>query len=189
MSRRSPTQSGVLILSAVTEGVKQADLRGWVIDSGNWPQRPLDDRRPADRIGHGQNLLLNLRREPQHCHDLRDARTCDPFATGDLGLVGDCSGRAGFLGIAEFVDSVRSMASCSPSTESRPGHQMGKPHRRGEVCGARREAAPIAEAPSGGPLVRGHSSSSMASTSQVATGPQTYALSRAWRGQWSLPPS
>jgi hypothetical protein len=53
------------------------------------PQGPLRDRRPADHVGQGENVLLDVRREPEHAHDLRHPGAGDPLAAGDLGLVAD----------------------------------------------------------------------------------------------------
>lgn len=39
----------------------------------------------ADSGGHGQDVLLDLRREPQHSHDLGHPGACDAFLTGDVG--------------------------------------------------------------------------------------------------------
>ncbi len=44
---------------------------------GDWPEGPLGDLRPADHLGHGQDVLLDLRGEAQHAHDLGDSRPGD----------------------------------------------------------------------------------------------------------------
>ncbi len=55
----------------------------------NRPQRPLANRWPAGRLGHGQDVLLDLGDQAQESQDLGDAGSGDALAAGDLGLVAD----------------------------------------------------------------------------------------------------
>ena len=49
------------------------------------PKRALAYGWPADHIGHGQNVLLDLGRESQHAHDLRDPGAGDAFPAAGTG--------------------------------------------------------------------------------------------------------
>jgi hypothetical protein len=75
----------------------------------NRPQRPLGDRGPADRVGHGQDVLLDFGGQAQQAHDLGDASPGDALAAGDLGLVANLAGFEEGLplkGLAEKLDDT-----------------------------------------------------------------------------------
>lgn len=67
------------------------------------------DRRPASHIGHGQNVLLDLRREAEHSHDLGHSRSSNPLTACDGRLIGNLAGleeRLPFDGLPEQLDHV-----------------------------------------------------------------------------------
>lgn len=49
-------------------------------------QRSFVDRWPADCVGHAQDVLPDLGREPQQAHYLGHPRPSDPLSPGDLSL-------------------------------------------------------------------------------------------------------
>ncbi len=73
------------------------------------PQGALSDRRPADHVGHGQNVLPDRGCKAQQAHDLGHAGPGEAFSTGELGLVGGVPGLDQCLPLdglaAEFDDS------------------------------------------------------------------------------------
>jgi hypothetical protein len=76
-------------------------------DSHDRTKYPLRDEGTASGIGHVKNLLLNLRRELQHAHDLCHSSACDSLLTGDVGLIGDLAEykeSLPFVGLAEELD-------------------------------------------------------------------------------------
>ena len=78
------------------------------------PKRPLSDRRPADHVGQGEDVLLDLWREAQQTQDLGHAGARDPFSTGDLSLVRDVNGvelPPPLLGRLENLDHLRGLGS------------------------------------------------------------------------------
>jgi hypothetical protein len=76
----------------------------------NWPQRPLGDRGPADHVGQGEDMLLDLACEAEQTHHLCHPSAGDPLPPRDLGL---SPGLAGFeltmplLGLLEELGHAR----------------------------------------------------------------------------------
>ena len=58
-----------------------------VLKLGNGPECPLADHWPPDRVGHRQNMMLDVRREGEQAHDLSHPGAGDSLATGDGRLV------------------------------------------------------------------------------------------------------
>ena len=72
--------------------LKDGRLVLWILDLGNRPQHPLGDRRAADHVGKGQDVLLDLGRKAEQAYDLGHAGARDARSAGDGGLVGDFAG-------------------------------------------------------------------------------------------------
>jgi len=64
-------------------------LVGKVFQLGDRPQSPLGDRGSADRVGHGQDVLLDLEGQAEQGHHLGDPSAGDSLAAGDLSLIAD----------------------------------------------------------------------------------------------------
>lgn len=79
-----------------------------IVQLRDGPERPLADHGPADHVGEGQDVLLDLGREAAHAHDLGDAGAGDALPAGDGRLVGDLAGLEEALpldGLAEELDT------------------------------------------------------------------------------------
>ena len=64
-------------------------------------------RRTTDRLGHCENVLLDLGGQTQHPHDLRNSGPGDALSAGDVGLIGGVAGFEEGLpldGLAEELD-------------------------------------------------------------------------------------
>jgi len=74
------------------------------------PQRPFRDDWPANRVGHGQDSLLNHGVESKQAQDLRHPGAGDSHLAGNGRLVRDLAGLKEGLplkGLAEVLDDPR----------------------------------------------------------------------------------
>lgn len=53
--------------------LKGGELLLGVLDVEYGPKCPFGDHGLADHVGHGQDVLLDLRGEAEHAHDLRES--------------------------------------------------------------------------------------------------------------------
>ena len=58
-----------------------------LFDLNNWSKASLRDRRPADHVGHGEDVLLDLGGQAEHAHDLGNPGAGDPLSPGYSGLI------------------------------------------------------------------------------------------------------
>lgn len=75
-----------MLADELFEGV---ELCSCLIQLRDGPERALGDRRPADHVREGEDVLLDLGREAQQAHDLGHPGARDAFPAGDGGLGGD----------------------------------------------------------------------------------------------------
>ena len=71
------------------ETVELPQLITMVSDGSDGTEHPLCHLAMLEGTGRGENLFLDLRRKPQHAHDLCHSGSADPLLTGDFGLSGD----------------------------------------------------------------------------------------------------
>ena len=96
-----------------------------ILSLGDRPKCPLADRWPADHIGQGQDLLLDLGREAEQAHDLGHPGAGDALPAGDGRLVGGLAGLEEVLpleGLAEKLDHAGrpwAACGCEPWAEGR----------------------------------------------------------------------
>ena len=75
----------------------------------NRPKRPLGDRGPADRVGRGQDVLLDFGGQAEQRHHLGHPSPGDALTAGDLGLIVNLAGLEEGLplkGLAEKLDDT-----------------------------------------------------------------------------------
>ena len=76
------------------------------LHASNRPEGAFRDCRPAQHVWEGEQVVLDLRRKAQHCHDLCHPRAGDPFPPSDRRLAGNLARLKEGLPLDGFAEEI-----------------------------------------------------------------------------------